>query len=101
MPLNKSKTPSFIHEFLVITTHKDNRILDVRLEAGRHLYNACLVSAVATAIEFFAESRPTIVIEFFMTCFLVCGSVFGLLLHPSITHGDKGQVTFLTVNHYV
>ncbi len=43
---NKSKTPSFIHEFQVVTTHKDNRMLDIRLEAGRHLYNACLGSPV-------------------------------------------------------
>jgi len=42
----KSKTPSFIHEFQLKTTPKDNRILDIRLDAGRNLYNACLGEAL-------------------------------------------------------
>ncbi len=43
---NKPKTPSFIHEFQLVTTPKDNRMLNVRLEAGRYLYNACLGEAM-------------------------------------------------------
>ena len=39
---DKPKTPSFIHEFQLVTTQKDNRMLTTRLEAGRCLYNACL-----------------------------------------------------------
>ncbi len=34
-----------IHEFQVVITHKDERMLAIRLEAGRHLYNACLGEA--------------------------------------------------------
>ena len=43
---DKPKTPSFIHEFQLVATPKDNRMLDVRLEAGRYLYNACLGEAM-------------------------------------------------------
>ena len=46
MPRNKLKTPSSIHEFQLVTTRKDNRMLAIRLEAGRHLYNACLGEAL-------------------------------------------------------
>jgi putative transposase len=42
----KTKTPSFIHEFQLITTPKDNHIPDTRLDAGRHLHNACLGEAL-------------------------------------------------------
>ena len=43
---DKLKTPTFIHEFQLVTTPKDNRMLNVRLEAGRYLYNACLGEAM-------------------------------------------------------
>jgi putative transposase len=42
----KTSSPSFIYEFELITTQKDNRMLTVRLEAGRYLYNACLGEAM-------------------------------------------------------
>ena len=42
----KPKTPSFVHEFQLVVTPKDNRMLNVRLEAGRYLYNACLGEAM-------------------------------------------------------
>ena len=43
----KSKTPFFHRvEFQLKTTPKDNRILDIRLDAGRNLYNACLGEAL-------------------------------------------------------
>jgi hypothetical protein len=35
-------TETFIHEILLITTPHDEAVLDVRLDAGRNLYNACL-----------------------------------------------------------
>ncbi len=43
---DKLKTPTFIHEFQLVVTPKDNRMLDARLEAGRYLYNACLGEAM-------------------------------------------------------
>jgi putative transposase len=36
------KTPSFIAEFPLITTAADERTLEIRLNASRNLYNACL-----------------------------------------------------------
>jgi len=36
------KTPSFVHEIALRTTPHDRRVLDVRLDKGRELYNACL-----------------------------------------------------------
>jgi hypothetical protein len=39
---SKATTKSFIHEFQLVTTPKENRILEVCLNAGRNLYNACL-----------------------------------------------------------
>ena len=38
----KSSTHSFVHELPLDITPKDDRELDIRLEASRHLYNACL-----------------------------------------------------------
>ncbi|UEM24319.1 hypothetical protein JL100_032340 (plasmid) [Skermanella mucosa] len=38
----RAKTPSFIAEFPLRTTAADERTLEVRLEAARHVYNACL-----------------------------------------------------------
>ena len=35
-------TDTFIHEIPLKTTPHDEAILDVRLEAARNLYNACL-----------------------------------------------------------
>jgi transposase len=43
----KAKTPSFIHEFGLVTGPKEVRILDVRFDAGRNLYNACLSEALS------------------------------------------------------
>jgi hypothetical protein len=36
------KTPSFIAEFPLVTTFADVRALSIRLDAARHIYNACL-----------------------------------------------------------
>jgi putative transposase len=38
----RKKTPSFIAEFPLQTTPADEQALAIRLEAARHLYNACL-----------------------------------------------------------
>ncbi|HTP06577.1 MAG TPA: transposase, partial [Nitrospirota bacterium] len=43
---SKATTQSFIHEFQLVTTPKEDRILEVRLNAGRNLYNACLSEAL-------------------------------------------------------
>ena len=37
---SKAKNKCFIHEFQLVTSPKENRILEVRLNAGRNLYNA-------------------------------------------------------------
>lgn len=42
----KKKTPTFIHEIPLKTTPSDEAILDVRLDAARNLYNACLREAL-------------------------------------------------------
>ena len=42
----KATTQSFIHEFQLVTTPKEKRILEVRFNAGRNLYNACLSEAL-------------------------------------------------------
>ncbi len=41
-PLGRSTTPSFIAEFPLRTTPADEHVLATRLEAARHIYNACL-----------------------------------------------------------
>ncbi|UEM07289.1 hypothetical protein JL101_032905 (plasmid) [Skermanella rosea] len=38
----RAATPSFIAEFPLCTSAADERALEVRLEAARHVYNACL-----------------------------------------------------------
>lgn len=38
----RAATPSFIAEFPLRTSAEDERALEVRLEAARHVYNACL-----------------------------------------------------------
>jgi len=40
--MSKNTTDSFIHEISLKTLPEDERELDIRLEASRHLYNACL-----------------------------------------------------------
>jgi len=43
---SKATTQSLIHEFQLVTSPKEDRILEVRLNAGRNLYNACLSEAL-------------------------------------------------------
>ena len=43
---SKATTRSFIHEFQLVTSPKEDRILEVRFNAGRNLYNACLSEAL-------------------------------------------------------
>ena len=38
----RAKTASFIAEFPLVTTFSDVRALSIRLDAARHIYNACL-----------------------------------------------------------
>jgi transposase len=42
----RSHAPSFIHELQLVTIPKDNQILEIRLDAGRQLYNSCLGEAM-------------------------------------------------------
>ncbi|HMB44295.1 MAG TPA: hypothetical protein VKL21_00585, partial [Candidatus Methanoperedens sp.] len=42
----KSKTPSFVLELAMKTTSLQETAIVTRLEAGRHLYNACLGEAL-------------------------------------------------------
>jgi len=42
----KSKTPSFVLELPLETTSVQETAILTRLEAGRHLYNACLGEAL-------------------------------------------------------
>jgi hypothetical protein len=42
----RATTPSFIAEFPLHTSAEDERALGVRLEAARHVYNACLDEAL-------------------------------------------------------
>jgi len=42
----KSKTPSFVLELPLKTTPAQESEIQIRLEAGRHLYNACLGEAL-------------------------------------------------------
>ena len=44
--MKKAKTPSFTTEFEVKASSKERRVLRVRLEAGRQLYNAILVESL-------------------------------------------------------
>ncbi len=43
--MSKSTTPSFVCEIPLRTTPAQERVLNVRLEAGRQVYNACLAEA--------------------------------------------------------
>ena len=38
----RSKTPSFIAEFALRTTSADESVMNKRLDAARHIFNACL-----------------------------------------------------------
>jgi putative transposase len=40
--MSKASNDSFIHDIALNTTLQDERELDIRIESGRHLYNACL-----------------------------------------------------------
>lgn len=42
----RKTTPSFIAEFPLRTSAADERALDIRMEAARHIYNACLDEAI-------------------------------------------------------
>ena len=42
----RTATPSFIHELPLRTTPHDAAVLEVRLDAARNLYNACLQEAL-------------------------------------------------------
>jgi hypothetical protein len=44
--IEEIKNSVFYRYFHLRTTPKDNHILDIRLDAGRNLYNACLVEAL-------------------------------------------------------
>ncbi len=37
----KSTIPSFISEFQIVTNPKDNRVLEIRFDAGRNLHDDC------------------------------------------------------------
>jgi len=47
---SKSKSPSFLHEFLLVTTPKDNQRLNTRIEAGRYLTAAVVSDSDAQLI---------------------------------------------------
>lgn len=44
--MSKSKTPSFVAEYALKTTPSEERALNVRFEAGRHIFNAVLGDAL-------------------------------------------------------
>jgi len=44
--MSKEKSPSFAHEFQLITTSQTIKILDKRLDVARQIYNACLAEAL-------------------------------------------------------
>ena len=42
----KDKSPSFIHEFKLKITPKEIKILDIRIDVARQIYNSCLGEAL-------------------------------------------------------
>ena len=52
----KTTTPSFIHELQLETTPHDMAVLEVRLDAARNLYNACLQESLRR-VDLMRESK--------------------------------------------